>query len=265
LKLDKLTDESHGTETPPIAGDISFRNVTFAYPERPDATVLRNVSLVIKEHECVAVVGKSGSGKSTIAALLQRLYEPKAGSVSIGKHDVTEIDAKYLRDHVAVVSQQAFLFDATVAENIAYGAESVSDDDIQAAARAANVHDVIMSLPNGYQTVIGENASLISGGQAQRIQIARALVRPSRILILDECTSALDAVNEAAVMETIKHASVGRTTIMITHKLQLMQACDRVIVVQDGEIVEEGTYQELTQNKRQSALSQLASGGVWQD
>lgn len=263
LKLDTHTDESQGSLHPPVAGDISFNHISFSYPERADVPVLKDLSASIADGECVAVVGSSGSGKSTIATLLQRLYEPSSGSITIGHHPIHSTSVHYLREHVAVVSQQPNLFDVTIAENIAYGSEGVSMEDIQAAALAANVHDFVLSLPNGYETLVGENASLISGGQAQRIQIARALVRPSKVLILDECTSALDPANQLAVMDTIKRAKVGRTTIMVTHKLQVMQMCDRILVVHDGAIAEQGTYLELIEKR--GLFAQLASGGEWQD
>jgi len=261
LKLEKQTDESQGTLRPPVAGDVLFSNVSFSYPERSDVPVLKDLSLSIADGECVAVVGSSGSGKSTIAALLQRLYEPSSGSITIGHHPVHHTDVHYLRDHVAVVSQQPNLFDATIAENIAYGTQGLSMEQIQAAARAANVHDFILSLPKGYETLVGENASLISGGQAQRLQIARALVRPSKILILDECTSALDPANQLAVLETVRRAKVGRTTLMVTHKLPVMQMCDRILVVHEGAVAEQGTYHELMEKR--GVFAQLAHGGEW--
>ncbi|PSR75789.1 hypothetical protein PHLCEN_2v8906 [Hermanssonia centrifuga] len=263
LRLSNTPEESQGISRPPIMGDVTFKKINFSYPERPDVPVLKDLSLTIAERECVAVVGSSGSGKSTIAALLQRLYEPASGTVFIGEHNVKSTDIHYLREYVSVVSQQPSLFDATIAENIAYGNPSLSDQEIRAAARAANVHDFIMSLPKGYDTLVGENASLISGGQAQRLQIARALARPSRILILDECTSALDPKNQAAVMETIKSVKGGRTTLMVTHKLEVMRMCDRIIVVHEGKVAEQGTFHELRHSG--GVFSQLASGGEWMD
>ncbi|KAJ2913175.1 hypothetical protein MD484_g7239, partial [Candolleomyces efflorescens] len=255
------TDESRGFLKPPISGDLTFHDVYFSYPERSEAPVLRGVDVQIKQGECVAIVGSSGSGKSTMAALLQRLYEPTSGSVFVGHTQLRDIDVRYLRDNISVVSQHPNLFDASIAENIRYGNASLSLEDVQEAARAASVHEFIMSLPQGYDTVIGENASLISGGQAQRLQIARALARPSRILILDECTSALDPENQAAVMETIGRVKEGRTTVMVTHKMQVMLMCDRIVVVGEGEVKEEGTYEELM--RRNGVFATLASGGEW--
>ncbi|KAI9060101.1 P-loop containing nucleoside triphosphate hydrolase protein [Trametes sanguinea] len=261
MKLSTLTDESRGILRPQIAGNVAFENVTFSYPERPDVPVLKDLSVEIAENECVAVVGSSGCGKSTIAALLQRLYEPTSGCITIGSHVLRSTEVHHLRDHVSVVSQQPNLFDASIAENIAYGNKSLSMDDIQLAAQAANVHDFVQSLPKGYDTLVGENASLISGGQAQRLQIARALARPARILILDECTSALDAANQAAVMETLKQARIGRTTLVVTHKLPMMRMCDRILVVHDGVVAEQGTYEQLME--RRGVFAQLANGGEW--
>src|SRR6202035_135079 len=153
------------------------------------------------------------------------------------------------------------LFDTTITKNIAYGEDGLSDADVRAAAQAANVHDFIMSLPHGYDTCIGENAALISGGQAQRLQIARALARRAKILILDECTSALDPNNQAAVLETMRHAKVGRTTVMVTHKLAAMQMCDRILVIHEGVVAEEGTYEALMERK--GVFFKLANGGEW--
>ena len=261
MQLSTNTQESLGSACPPIRGSITLNKVSFAYPERPEVPVLKNVSLKVREGECIAIVGASGSGKSTIAALLQRLYEPTSGSIAIGPNRLGSIDVNYLRDHVAVVSQNPNLFDAPISENIAYGSRSLSQAQIEEAAKSAHVHDFIMSLPKGYETAVGENASLISGGQAQRIQIARALVRPSKILVLDECTSALDPTNQAAVMETIMDAKVGRTTVMVTHKVAAMKMCDRILVVHDGVIAETGTFDELMDRK--GVFAQLASGGEW--
>ncbi|KAF8957788.1 P-loop containing nucleoside triphosphate hydrolase protein [Flammula alnicola] len=261
MKLDMDTYESRGSLRPEIAGAIRFTKVNFSYPERRDVPVLRDMDLRIAQGECVAIVGSSGCGKSTIASLLQRLYEPTSGSVTIGGIDTRLIDVHHLREHVAVVSQQPHLFDASVAENIRYGHPSISDADVRCAARAANIHEFVMSLPEGYDTTLGENASLVSGGQAQRLQIARALARPSRILILDECTSSLDPENQAAVLETIRGAKCGRTTVVITHKLEAMLMCDRIVVVHEGEVVEEGSYERLMERK--GVFATLARGGEW--
>jgi len=276
LSLDMHTDERHGNLKRPVAGAIMFDNVTFAYPARPSVPVLRQLSLRIEVGEIVAVVGTSGSGKSTLAALLQRLYEPDFGRIYVGRSELRHLDVEHLRRNVSVVSQHPYLFDGTVFENLAYGSPELSERQLVDAAQAAQVHDFIVALPKGYRTNVGENASLISGGQAQRLAIARALARSSRpssyyssrggILILDECTSALDGANQAAVMDAIVRAQsekVGRTTIVITHKVPVMRMCDRIVVMQEGEVVEEGTYASLMQRK--GLFTSLANGGEWSE
>jgi ATP-binding cassette, subfamily B (MDR/TAP), member 1 len=262
-ELDINGDESKGTQLVPIGGPISFNNVSFAYPERPDVPVLRELNLHINGGECIALVGASGSGKSTVACLLQRLYEPDAGEIAIGPYRIQDTRVGHLRDHLAVVSQQPHLFDATVAENIAYGDDTLDAHGIRRAAEAANAHAFVLSLPKGYDTPIGADAALVSGGQAQRIQIARALARArARVLVLDECTSALDAENQRAVADAVvRGARAGRTALVVTHKLPLMRMCDRVVVLQDGRVAEEGTYDELV--ARHGVFAQLASGGEW--
>ena len=171
------------------------------------------------------------------------------------------MDVRYLRDHTAVVSQHPALFDMTISENIAYGPIEISQDEIVAAAKAAHVHEFIMTLPKGYATMLGENASLISGGQAQRLQIARALVRHRELLILDECTSALDSQNRASVMETIMEARGGQTTAIITHDMSWMLKCDRLLVVVEGKVVETGTVDEL--RAAGGAFAGMAAAGEW--
>ena len=261
LKLGTNVEESRGILRPEFKGPITFNHVGFSYPERANAPVLKDINLQIAEGECVAIVGPSGAGKSTVAALLQRLYQPDTGSISIGANDISSMDVTHLRHHISVVSQNPNLFDTTIAENIRYGNESVSEVDIRKAAKAANVHEFVMSLPQGYDTMLGENASLISGGQAQRLQIARALARPAKVLILDECTSALDPANQAAVLDTVRGAKRGRTTLMVTHKVPVMQMCDRIVLISEGVVREQGTYEELM--ARKGVFATLVSGGEW--
>ncbi|KAG6862068.1 hypothetical protein C0995_007198 [Termitomyces sp. Mi166 len=269
LKYSSTTpSDSTGTLRPDFSKfntTIKFSDVQFAYPSRPDVPVLRNINLSIAPGESVAIVGASGSGKSTIAALLQRLYEPASGSITIAGVPLSDIEVTHLHDHVSVVSQHPHLFDASIAENIRYGSglDKVSEVDIRTAAKAANAHEFVMGLPQGYDTTVGENATLLSGGQAQRLQIARALVRPSEVLILDECTSALDPENQKAVLEAIGKVNGmgGRTTVMVTHKLQAMQMCNRIVLIADGRVKEEGTFDELI--RRKGLFATLASGGEW--
>ena len=261
LCLPTDTLESQGFLQPTIRGRVTFRNVTFAYPQRPEVPVLKDVSLEFKEGKSIAIVGSSGSGKSTIAALLQRLYEPSEGTILVGQTDIGATDVTWLREHVSVVSQRPHLFDTTIHENIAYGASEFPFAQVRRAAKAANVHEFVMSLPKDYNTCVGENASLISGGQAQRLQIARALVRPCNILVLDECTSSLDPANQAKVMDTIQRVKVGRTTVLITHNLPLMRMCDHIVVMDEGAIVEQGTYDALMDQR--GPFFNLAKAGEW--
>ncbi|GAA5914052.1 ABC transporter ATP-binding protein [Sporobolomyces salmoneus] len=266
LDLSEESSESQGRMTFPIRGDISFRDVKFAYPSRPDAPVLKGLSFSVKAGECVGIVGASGSGKSTIAALLQRLYEPSSGTVSLDNRPLSRIDVKYLRNHLAVVSQHPALFDVSVSSNISYGTppDSIDQSRIEAAAKQAHIHDFILSqLPQGYQTLLGDNASLVSGGQAQRLQIARALVQPRELLILDECTSALDPQNQKLVMNTIMDVKKEKTTLIVTHKLAVMEMCDYLIVVDNGRVAEIGSVKEL-RSKPHGLFAQLASGGEWE-
>jgi ATP-binding cassette subfamily B (MDR/TAP) protein 1 len=256
------TTETEGDLRFPISGSIKFEKVAFNYPTRPDAPVLQNVSFEVKKGECVCLVGPSGSGKSTISALLQRLYEPLRGKIKLDNYDLNQSDVTWLREHVAVVSQQANLFDASVAENIAYGSAAVSLEEIHRAAKAAAVHDFIMTLPQGYDTNLGENASLISGGQAQRLQIARALVRRASILILDECTSALDPENQRMVLDTIMRVKQDRTTIFVTHKADVMKRCDRILCLSEGRIVEDGSYAHLM--GKRGVFSKLMQAAVFE-
>ncbi|KAI5886457.1 uncharacterized protein SCHCODRAFT_02672667 [Schizophyllum commune H4-8] len=269
------TTEAKGTECPALYGDINFRNVDLAYPERPDAPVLRDFTLRIKDGECVAIVGESGSGKSTVASLLQRLYEPQAGMISIGYHNIRHVDVDHLRHYLAIVSQHPQLWDASVRDNITYGTPHMPEFHILRATAAARAQEFIMELPQGYDTMLGEDAARLSGGQKQRLQIARALARLGvhvgrGVLVLDECTSALDAESQRGVLEAITRAKEGRTTVMITHKLEAMQMGDRIVLLKDGQVCEEGTFEELmaraasSRSRRVgSASPQPMSGSIW--
>ncbi|OCF35279.1 ATP-binding cassette, subfamily B (MDR/TAP), member 1 [Kwoniella heveanensis BCC8398] len=261
--LSTETSESKGDLRFPISGHITFSDLSFSYPTRPDVPIFDGLSFTLTPGECVAIVGPSGSGKSTIASLLQRLYVPTSGQIRLdGKYDLQSADVKFLRDHIAVVSQSANLFDTTIAQNIAYGTPNLPLSEIQRAAKAANIHEFIISLPEGYETRLGENASLISGGQAQRLQIARALCRTSNILILDECTSALDVDNARVVLDTIAKIKDSRTTIFITHSVEAMRRCDRIICLGEGRVAEDGTFDELV--AKGGVFAQLMKTGEWE-
>eukprot|EP00250_Pteridium_aquilinum_P002577 c12800_g1_i1 orf=236-2461(-) len=229
------------------AGDVALEDVHFAYPLRPDAEVLKGVNLVLKKGTITAIVGSSGAGKSTIVQLLARFYEPTKGRITLAGEDVRQFDKSEWARAVSIVNQEPVLFAMSVAENIAYGLpnEDVSQDDIIAAAKAANAHDFILSLPMGYKTLVGERGSLLSGGQRQRIAIARALLKDAPLLILDEATSALDTVSERLVQGALDRLMKGRTTLVIAHRLSTVQKADQIAVCVDGKIAELGNHAEL--------------------
>lgn len=236
-----------GELLPAVSGNITFADVHFTYPSRPDIPVLKGIDLQIAAGEMVALVGPSGGGKSTIGGLIPRLYDPQHGKITIDGHDLRELDPSGLRQHIATVSQEPTLFSTTIYDNIAYGAGDgkKTRDEVEAAARAANAHDFIMSFPEGYLTTVGERGVQLSGGQKQRIAIARAVLRDPAILILDEATSALDAESEYLVQEALERLTKRRTTLVIAHRLSTVIGADRVVVIDGGRIVQSGSHDAL--------------------
>ncbi|RKP26905.1 multidrug resistance protein [Syncephalis pseudoplumigaleata] len=235
-----------------ITGNIEIRNVHFSYPSRPDVPILRDYSLDIRAGQTVALVGSSGSGKSTIVALLERFYDPDSGSITIDGTPIKDINLRHLRRHIGLVGQEPVLFQTTIRQNILWGSahgdgnsNEPTQEQIEEACRNANVHDFIMSLPKGYDTLVGEKGALLSGGQKQRIAIARALVRNPRILLLDEATSALDTESEKLVQDALDRAATGRTTIVIAHRLSTIRDADMIVVMNRGKIYETGKHDEL--------------------
>lgn len=227
--------------------DVCLKDVHFSYPSRPDVEILSDLNLTLKCGTVTALVGPSGAGKSTIVQLLARFYEPTRGHVTVAGKDVRIFDKNEWAQSVSIVNQEPALFSVSIGENIAYGLpdEKVSKDQIIKAAQAANAHDFIISLPQGYDTLVGERGGLLSGGQRQRIAIARALLKNAPILILDEATSALDAVSERLVQEALNHLVNGRTTLVIAHRLSTVQNAHQIAVCSDGRIVELGTHFDL--------------------
>ena len=228
-----------------MQGSISLDDVHFSYPSRPDATAIKGLSLRIEPGQTVALVGPSGAGKSTVFQLLLRLYDPQQGSVAVEGIDVQELDPTDLRRAISIVQQNAPLFAGTARENIRFGDPLANDADVIAAARAAEAHDFIAALPQGYDTPLGENAATLSGGQRQRLAIARAILRKSPILLLDEATSALDSESELAVQQAFETMAQDRTTLVIAHRLATVLKADRIVVLEDGKIVDQGTHEEL--------------------
>ncbi|XP_066096531.1 phosphatidylcholine translocator ABCB4 isoform X3 [Saccopteryx bilineata] len=234
-----------------VEGDITFNEVVFNYPTRPDVPVLQGLSLEVKKGQTLALVGSSGCGKSTVVQLLERFYDPLAGTVLLDGQNAKKLNVQWLRAQLGIVSQEPILFDYSIAENIAYGDNSrvVSQDEIMSAAKAANIHPFIETLPQKYDTRVGDKGTQLSGGQKQRIAIARALIRQPRILLLDEATSALDTESEKVVQEALDKAREGRTCIVIAHRLSTIQNADLIVVFQNGKIKEHGTHQQLLAQK----------------
>ncbi len=229
-----------------LAGSVEFDDVTFAYPINPTQPVLQDVSFSANAGERVALVGSSGAGKSTVAALLLRLFDPQAGLIRIDGRPLADYPLGALRKQMALVPQDVVLFGGTVAENIAYGRPGAPFDEIVAAAEKARLRDFIESLPDGYETLLGDRGTRLSGGQRQRIAIARAILRDPAILVLDEATSALDSESEAAVGEALAELMAGRTTFVVAHRLSTIRTADQILVMRDGRIVERGTHSELS-------------------
>ncbi len=239
-----LGDSAEATEITEVRGEVSFDNVHFRY-EQPQRPLLDGLSLHASPGETIAIVGPSGAGKTTLMALLMRFYDPESGRITIDGHDLRGIKQSSLRRNIGVVLQDPLLFNDTIKANIAYGRPEASDQEIEAAARAANAHDFIMRLPDGYDTLAGERGALLSVGERQRITIARALLKNPPILILDEATSALDAESEEAVQTAIEGLVATRTTFVIAHRLSTVVNADRIIVLKEGRIIESGRHGEL--------------------
>ncbi|MFO1122175.1 MAG: ABC transporter transmembrane domain-containing protein [Hyphomicrobiales bacterium] len=232
---------------PPL-GKVALSQVTFHYPTRPDVAALSDVSFAVAPGETVAIVGPSGSGKTTIFSLIQRFFDPQHGQVLVDGVDVRDADPAAVRGRIAVVPQETVIFAGTVFDNIRFGKPEASRDEILAAARAARVDEFAERLPGGYETEVGERGVTLSGGQRQRIAIARAILRNTPILLLDEATSALDAESEAFIQEAIDRLTADRTTLVIAHRLATVRNADRILVLDDGRLVAEGTHAELTRS-----------------
>ncbi|MBZ3872674.1 Phosphatidylcholine translocator ABCB4 [Sciurus carolinensis] len=242
-KIDSFSERGHKPDS--IKGTLEFNDVHFSYPSRANVKILKGLNLKVQSGQTVALVGSSGCGKSTTVQLMQRLYDPDEGTISIDGQDIRNFNVRYLREIIGVVSQEPVLFSTTIAENIRYGRGNVTMDEIKKAVKEANAYEFIMKLPQKFDTLVGERGAQLSGGQKQRIAIARALVRNPKILLLDEATSALDTESEAEVQAALDKAREGRTTIVIAHRLSTIRNADVIAGFEDGVIVEQGSHREL--------------------
>ncbi|EFJ06167.1 hypothetical protein SELMODRAFT_236608 [Selaginella moellendorffii] len=252
----QINPNTRAMEISNVKGDVDFRHVEFSYPARKDVVIFRDLSLRIRAGKSLALVGASGSGKSSVVALIQRFYDPVSGYIMIDGKNIRSLNLQSLRRHIGLVQQEPALFSCSIYENILYGKEGASEAEIVQAAKTANAHGFISSLPNGYQTQVGERGVQLSGGQKQRVAIARAVLKCPAILLLDEATSALDAHSEKQVQEALDRVMRGRTTLIVAHRFSAIRNADIIAVVQDGTVVEQGSPKELLSN-RNSAYFQL--------
>jgi len=243
---DAVSDPVQGQPVPNMReGEIVFDDVVFQYPSRPGISALDHVSLTIKPGETVALVGPSGAGKTTVIQLLLRFYDPQSGAIRLGGVDLREMKRSDFRRLVAIVPQDPVIFAATARENIRFGRPDATDSEVEAAARAAAAHDFLMALPEGFDSYVGERGVMLSGGQKQRIAIARAILRDAPVLLLDEATSALDAESERAVQNAVERLARDRTTLIVAHRLATVKQADRILVFERGQIVAQGTHDQL--------------------
>lgn len=243
LDMHEESTKTNGLALEKVNGDIKFENVSFSYTDRADA--LKNVTISIEAGQVAALVGPSGAGKTTMTMLVPRFYEPQDGTITLDGRDITSIGLSELRKHIGIVTQETYLFHDTIKNNLRYAKPDATDEQIEAATRAANIHDFIAALPNGYESIVGERGHKLSGGERQRLAIARVLLKNPRVLIFDEATSSLDSENETLIQAALVPLMKGRTSLVIAHRLSTIQSADKIFVVEGGEVVESGDHTTL--------------------
>jgi len=249
IKIASLEEDQQKVEPIPMVGNVSFQNINFSYPTRPDMQVMKGLSMEIKAGQRVALVGPSGAGKSTIIQMLLRFYEGFEGEILVDGNEIRSLDLAGYRANLGIVPQEVLLFAGTIAENISYGKPNATRGEIEKAADEANALEFILRFPEGLETLVGERGVKLSGGQRQRIAIARALLKDPTILLLDEATSSLDAESERVVQEALDRLMEGRTSIVIAHRLATIRDVDRIFVIEDGQVAEAGTHDELSKDE----------------
>jgi len=243
-----IVDKKDAHTFEPVRGEITFENVSFKYTQSHD-WILRDINLTIPAHKTIAIVGESGAGKSTIVSLIPRFYEPQEGTIRIDGHDIMDLKQKFLRENVGIVQQNVFLFDSTIRDNIMYGNPNASEEQLIEAAQKANIYDFIQSLPEGFDTLVGERGVKLSGGQKQRVSIARVFLKNPPVFIFDEATSSLDTESEVLIQQSLDLLSRNRTTIIIAHRLSTVKNADYLYVINAGRIVEHGTHTALLEKQ----------------
>jgi ATP-binding cassette, subfamily B, bacterial len=263
LESEQSLPEGHKVFSRPAKGEISFEEVSFGYDT--SQPILQKIDLHVKPGQKIAIVGPTGAGKSTLVSLLPRFYDPQSGRVKIDGVNVSEFQLKSLRRQIAMVSQPPLVFPVSIRDNIAYGRPEASMDEVIAAAQVARIHDFITQLPEGYDTVVGEQGSTLSEGQKLRLTIARGILLKAPILILDEPTSSVDSETEALIMEGLDHLMAGRTTFIIAHRLSTVRQADLILVMRDGQIVEQGSFTDLLRKRGPFASLYRTQFGLHED
>ncbi|HEY6327712.1 MAG TPA: ABC transporter ATP-binding protein, partial [Blastocatellia bacterium] len=244
-----ITDPENPSTLGRVMGRVTIERVRFSYPDERNLEVLKEVSIDAEAGQIIALVGPSGAGKSTLVGLLPRFFDVSSGAIYVDGHDIRTVRLAELRGAIGMVPQETTLFGGTIAENIAYGKRGAAREEVESAARAAHAHEFVMGFPQGYETVVGERGVKLSGGQRQRIAIARALLKDPAILILDEATSSLDSESERLIQDALEKLMEGRTTFVIAHRLSTVRRADRIVVLDQGIVVEEGTHEDLLANR----------------